>query len=370
MLLNQIDAETILREHCEDEAIRDYLVGVLTDKSANPSSLQATLTQFLGPDVADTVVKVAMERATTKKGKKKKKQIDRTKETTSPTDNLTTSECVELANTEVSVSDTINAKPTNQPKQSKLREKKQERARAKALRLQKRVVNNDAEDDASAWRQCQEENMVWGGRGRGGRGAYAGRVNSIHSNIHLENLSFSLPDGTELLSNTVLDITAGHRYGLMGRNGCGKSTLLHRLAAKAIPGLPLDMRVLLVEQKQHAFSVEQRQSSALETLLEFDVERLWMLEERERLESELQTGTADNLPETAELLCDLEQDLADIDADTAEQRARDILSGLQFTEKMMEGSIEHLSGGWRMRLAIAQALFVRSDLILLDEVRF
>ena len=95
-----------------------------------------------------------------------------------------------------------------------------------------------------------------------------------------------------------------------------------------------------------------------------------MLEEQDRLESLLHAGTAEDMNETVQLLSDLEQDLDDLEADTAEQRANELLKGLRFTSEMIEGPAEHLSGGWRMRLAIAQALFVQSDLILLDEVRF
>lgn len=226
------------------------------------------------------------------------------------------------------------------------------------------------EDEASAWLECQREGRKWGGRGKGGRGAYSGAVNSIQSNVHLVDVSLSLPNGLELLSHSTVDVTRGHRYGLIGRNGVGKSTLLKRLAAKAVPGMPHDMRVLLVEQH-----LEGTDQSALETLLEADTERLDLLQEQEELEQQLEAAAAvddDALSNEAieamgERLGELAAELDASGADAAEQRALDILRGLQFSDDMIHGPTKNLSGGWRMRLKLAQALFVPSDLLLFDE---
>ena len=75
------------------------------------------------------------------------------------------------------------------------------------------------EDQASAWQECLNKGVSWGGRGKGGRGEYAGAVNSMKSNIHLSNISICLDNGTELLHGSTMDIVKGHRYGLIGRNG-------------------------------------------------------------------------------------------------------------------------------------------------------
>jgi ATPase subunit of ABC transporter with duplicated ATPase domains len=222
------------------------------------------------------------------------------------------------------------------------------------------------DDSSSAWRSCAEEGRVWGGRGRGGRGEYAGAVNSIRSNVHLSGVSLSLPNGEVLLSDSTMDIFKGHCYGLLGINGVGKSSLLRRLARKDIPGLPLDMKVLLVSQDMDEMTDD---TSALEVLLKADLERLDLLREQEDLETRL--DCADVSPEEASsmgaLLGEIAQELDRIDADRAEDRAVEILTGLQFTADMIHGPASRLSGGWRMRLKLAQALFVTSDLILFDE---
>lgn len=220
------------------------------------------------------------------------------------------------------------------------------------------------EDEASAWNECLQQGVAWGGRGKGGRGEYSGAVNSIKSNIHLSKFSVSLDDGTDLLMDATFDIVRGHRYGLIGRNGVGKSTLLKRLSHKAIPGMPLDMRITLVQQQVQG----SKEWSALNTLLRADVDRIQLLQEQEFLESRLEDiAQAEDVVTAADRLGEIAAELDAIEADTAEQRAMAILEGLQFTTDMIHGPTENLSGGWRMRLALAQALFVHCDLLLFDE---
>ena len=233
------------------------------------------------------------------------------------------------------------------------------------------------DDHASAWAQCQAEGRAWGGRGEGGRGLRS----TFHSstavrNIHLPNVSLSF-GGEDLLQSTTLQITPGKRYGLIGRNGVGKSTLLRRLARKAIPGFPMHLRVLLVNQQ-----VDGSGESALAVLLGADTARASLLEEQSALESELDRAAGvgdgdggggddgdgvDDVQVLAERLAEVSEQLDAVSADSAEKRARAILQGLQFTPQMMDEPSQNLSGGWRMRLALAQALFVPSDLLLLDE---
>jgi hypothetical protein len=78
---------------------------------------------------------------------------------------------------------------------------------------QESTTSSFVEDNASAWEQTLQEEGTWGGRGKGGRGEYAGAVNSVKSNIHLSNISISLDNGMDLLRNSTMDIMRGHRYG-------------------------------------------------------------------------------------------------------------------------------------------------------------
>ena len=134
------------------------------------------------------------------------------------------------------------------------------------------------------------------------------------------------------------------------------------LARQAIPGMPHGMRILLVQQQIEG-STEQ---SALDALVQSDVDRLELLQEQEEIERRLEEGI--NLEQSAERLGEIVAELDAIDADLAEDRALTILKGLSFTDAMIYGETINLSGGWRMRLALAQALFIpSSDLILLDE---
>jgi ATP-binding cassette, subfamily F, member 3 len=164
----------------------------------------------------------------------------------------------------------------------------------------------------------------------------------------------------------------------------GKSTLLRRLAAREVPGMPHDMKVFLVEQHQDVDRIDEsaaaadprsihapQLATALETLMRADAYRTWLLQEQEKIETELERDTnlsTDELQSTIERLGDVSAELDAIGADTAEIRAQEILRGLQFTEEMIHGPVGRLSGGWRMRLTLAGALFVSdADLICLDE---
>lgn len=246
-------------------------------------------------------------------------------------------------------------------KKNKRKERRFQKRKGRALKevLQIKEDKELIDDHATAWQECQDEGRLWGGRGHGGRGVrYTG---DNLQNIHLPSVSLQF-QGNELLVDSPMDILQGHRYGLIGRNGIGKSTLLRQLAGGAIPGMPRNMRILLVHQQIQGRSDQ----TTLEALVEADTDRLLLLQEQEMIEKNLEAGIG--LEQNAERLGDVVAELDAIDADSAQDRALEILQGLSFTEEMIHGPTESLSGGWRMRLALAQALFVKhSDLILLDE---
>lgn len=180
--------------------------------------------------------------------------------------------------------------------------------------------------------------------------------------IHVTNFNITF-GGQILLENADLRIVYGRRYGLVGRNGVGKTTLLKHMASFDIEGFPKHHRVLHV--KQEVYSSEK---SVLQVVLDSDAERNQLIEkEKALLTEQLKTTESKRSQEITAELAEIYDRMEFIGVQTAESRAAQILSGLQFTEEMQKASTSSLSGGWRMRVSLAAALFIEPDLLMLDE---
>ncbi|KAG8237985.1 hypothetical protein J437_LFUL018010 [Ladona fulva] len=154
--------------------------------------------------------------------------------------------------------------------------------------------------------------------------------------IKIDNFSITF-HGCELLQDSTLELNCGRRYGLLGLNGSGKSTLLSVLGNREVP-IPEHIDIFHLTREMPASD-----KTALQCVMEVD-------EERVRLEKLAETLVACADEDSQEQLMDVYERLEDISADTAEARAAYILHG-----------------GWRMRIALARALYVRPHLLLLDE---
>ncbi|XP_031620401.1 ATP-binding cassette sub-family F member 3-like isoform X2 [Contarinia nasturtii] len=176
--------------------------------------------------------------------------------------------------------------------------------------------------------------------------------------IRIENFDVSFGNKV-LLQNADLLLAHGRRYGLVGRNGLGKTTLLRMISGKQLQ-IPAHISILHVEQE-----VIGDDTTALNSVLECDFERTRLLAEEKKINIEINVGSSN--PELNKKLTEVYAALENIDADKAPARASVILNGLGFNKDMQARATKTFSGGWRMRLALARALFSRPDLLLLDE---
>ncbi|CAH2064135.1 unnamed protein product [Thlaspi arvense] len=187
--------------------------------------------------------------------------------------------------------------------------------------------------------------------------------------ITIDSFSVSVR-GKELLQNTSVRISHGKRYGLVGPNGMGKSTLLKLLAWRKIP-VPKNIDVLLVEQE-----VVADEKRALDAVVSANEELVKLREEVRALEAAAQQNSSSGADgengegedaDSGEKLSELYERLQILGSDAAEGQAAKILAGLGFTKDMQTRATNSFSGGWRMRISLARALFVQPTLLLLDE---
>eukprot|EP00117_Sycon_ciliatum_P018564 scpid41054/ scgid17113/ ATP-binding cassette sub-family F member 2; Iron-inhibited ABC transporter 2 len=170
--------------------------------------------------------------------------------------------------------------------------------------------------------------------------------------LHID--SFCLTShGMELFSDTRIELNSGRRYGLLGLNGCGKSSLLECLGNREVD-IPSHMDIFMLRSE-----IDASDKTALEAVMEVDSERA-------RLEVEVQE-CIDSGDGESDRLMDLYERLDEMDASTAEAKAAHILYGLGFTRAMQTTATRDFSGGWRMRIGLARALFVKPHILLLDE---
>ena len=170
--------------------------------------------------------------------------------------------------------------------------------------------------------------------------------------------SLTLQRGPQrLLEDAELTLHAGQKAGLIGANGAGKSSLFALLRGELSPDngdcfLPADWRIAHMRQE-----VDTLERLAVDYVLDGDI-RLRQVQNELAAAEAAHDGAAQ---------ARLHSELDSADGYTADARARKLLAGLGFTNDQMERQVGSFSGGWRMRLNLAQALMCPSDLLLLDE---
>ncbi|KAF7189281.1 ABC transporter ATP-binding protein ARB1 [Pseudocercospora fuligena] len=182
-----------------------------------------------------------------------------------------------------------------------------------------------------------------------------GVLASLEASRDVKIISASLVfHGKVLINDTTLEISYGRRYGLLGENGCGKSTILKSIAKREFP-FPEHIDIYLLNE-----GAEPSDTGALQ----------WVVNaaeaEMKRLEDLAEEILEEEGPDSPKLEGIYER-IDGMDPSTFHTRAGLILTGLGFNKKTMDKKTKDMSGGWRMRVALAKALFVKPALLLLDD---
>jgi len=193
---------------------------------------------------------------------------------------------------------------------------------------------------------------------------YEAKKGALHANTRDINVSGVTVTfhGKSLVEDTNLVINYGNRYGIIGPNGSGKSTIMKAIAARAIP-IPDSLDIYFLDHEYPA----RDDITALEAVLESSDEIALLEAKAEALNSAMAECEEDQQMKIQSQLEGIYDRLDQLDASSAEARATQILHGLGFTKAMQSMKTCEFSGGWRMRVALARALFLQPEFMLLDE---
>ena len=190
-----------------------------------------------------------------------------------------------------------------------------------------------------------------------------GKSNYTSNMIQVDKFSVSIGQKT-LYDDSELVLAPGNIYGLIGKNGCGKSILLKMIKDNKIP-VNKNLLVLYVEQE-----IENTDKTPVLILKESNGVFFRNQKRLDELNTIMSTEEFQNLENSNQMLEEyqkLEEEMDGVKPEYEEVKIRKILLGLGFSNDMMDQSSKLFSGGWKMRISLARALYIEPDVLLLDE---
>lgn len=243
-------------------------------------------------------------------------------------------------------------------KNKKEEEEKQDSTAESALDLAKNALDSNASEDAkreAALEQLSQDQILV---------TYESKKGNLHANtrdINVGGVTVTF-HGKPLIEDTEIVINYGNRYGFIGPNGSGKSTIMKAIAARAIP-IPDALDIYFLDSEYPATD-----KTALEAVMESNDEVARLEKRAELLNDAMAEAEEEQQAEIQNTLESIYDRLDALDASAAEARATSILHGLGFTTAMQSMKTREFSGGWRMRVALARALFLPTvECLVLDE---